>query len=63
MNGHLLPSEAAWLFTAYLTSQPKSLQVGAAHDCTIMAELCREFCNKYKLTEPRERWPELVESK
>ena len=52
----LSASEAVFGVLAWLSTRSESLTIGASHECSIVAQLAREFCEVNGLAEPRKRW-------
>ena len=52
----LSASETLYGFVGWLTTQDKSIIIGASHDAAIWAEKVDEFCKVNKLAEPGEGW-------
>lgn len=49
-------SEAIYGFCAWLTTQQAETKMGAHHDCSVICDLIKKFCETNQLEEPRSDW-------
>ena len=52
----LTADEALYAFTTWLISRPDTLEIGAGHDCSIIATLIDKFCQINDLHSPCDDW-------
>ena len=56
----LTGSEAVYGFVAWLTTCEEVTTMGKGHDCGLVADLVKEFCDVNKLSEPRHNWSDYL---
>lgn len=58
MPDKLTASEALYGFCGWLTSRKEETIMSGHHECGVIADLVKEFCNVNQLEEPRSGWAE-----
>jgi hypothetical protein len=58
LNNEMTASEAIYGFCAWLTCQEVKTIMSSKHDCAVIADRIKEFCETNKLTEPKDKWTE-----
>ncbi len=49
----VLPSEALFMFAAWITTRDEAVSAGSGHECSIWAKLVSEFCEHNGFEEVR----------
>ena len=57
MAKELNPSEAVYGFAGWLTTREEETRMGANHNCAIVADLVKIFCEANSLLDVSEDWP------
>ena len=60
MKRELTGSEAIYGFCAWLSTRKEVTKMSSKHDCAIIADLIKEFCDVNELSEPAGDWQKLI---
>ena len=52
----LKASEALYGFCGWLAGRTEVTEMSTKHDCAVIADLVKEFCDTNNLSEPRDNW-------